>query len=905
MTTDGIRDTDAPPRSFHSGGDQWSNSPASSSAAPATGADPSRIESLLHSLVTRLEENDQRYDAALNSLENRLNDMSAHAGVARPDSVADRLDRVAEQDENLARLGRVPEADQRPPITPDTLEEIENRITRFAARTQQGGPAAPGAEIEHTPPAGRPVTVGDLDARMDELARNLENALNTRPDDASLRAIESQLAHLSDQVAKGQQQYSRVETIESNLARLMEWAQSQGSQIETAAIKAAQETARHSANDAAGIADRYDWIHQELRVLNERSREMDERTGNTLQSMNAALQSLAEQARTDGNAEPAPAMPEPPAMPEMTASSAPVSPPPPTLDANRNAVGASIPDYQEPPPRPAQQSTLDAATSYRPGKDEAAFDDDDFLASARRAAEAAATRPGTTSERSGPFSRFRRGGANRVSASLGAGRSRPVLVTATIIFLGISAALLYGQLKNRVAGPVAITPGTTSPAAPSAKPSRFDTRLPETTVDKDVSKLPTEQPRDDRSVGKRAPLVSQPSDSQTDKRITHQPAARTAKQASKAPTAAGTEPKLASLRRAPVEPRYPGVSLTTAEPDPAPARKQTMAPLVPAGPAIPVKPAPKAQTISRAETTPHPPAATKMLPASPKSRSPMPPASIGPQSLRLAAAGGNREAQFEVASRYATGNGVKRDPTRASQWYARAAAQGLAPAQYRLAALYERGQGLDKDLALARVWYERAAKQGNVRAMHNLAVMLTGTGRRPDYANAAKWYAQAARYGLADSQFNLGVLYESGLGTKKSPLQAYQWFSLASARGDAQAEKRKQSVRRTLSPDGIRTADRTVRLWRARPIDKSVNEVRPPKGGWRSVVGSAGSAPDRSLVSRAQALLNKLGYDAGVPDGVLGSQTVNAIRRFQSKNGTQVSGRVTPALISQLKALAG
>src|SRR5262249_1751996 len=100
----------------------------------------------------------------------------------------------------------------------------------------------------------------------------------------------------------------------------------------------------------------------------------------------------------------------------------------------------------------------------------------------------------------------------------------------------------------------------------------------------------------------------------------------------------------------------------------------------------------------------------------------LPPASLGPLSLRVAAAKGDPSAEFEVAARFAEGKGVKQDFKQAIVWYSKAAARGFAPAQYRLGTLFERGLGEKADLAKARVWYRRAADQGNIKAMHNLAV---------------------------------------------------------------------------------------------------------------------------------------------------------------------------------------
>ena len=58
-----------------------------------------------------------------------------------------------------------------------------------------------------------------------------------------------------------------------------------------------------------------------------------------------------------------------------------------------------------------------------------------------------------------------------------------------------------------------------------------------------------------------------------------------------------------------------------------------------------------------------------------------------------------------------------------------------------------------------------------------------------------------------------------------------------------------------------------------------------------------------SLVTRAQKLLNKLGYDAGPPNGQLGDQTRDAIKSFERRNGLDETGEVTIPLVTKLERL--
>jgi localization factor PodJL len=213
----------------------------------------------------------------------------------------------------------------------------------------------------------------------------------------------------------------------------------------------------------------------------------------------------------------------------------------------------------------------------------------------------------------------------------------------------------------------------------------------------------------------------------------------------------------------------------------------------------------------------------------------LPPATIGPLSLRLAAGKGDPSAEFEVGARFAEGKGVQQDFKQALAWYQRAASQGFAPAQYRLATLIERGLGTKADIGRAKVWYARAAEQGNVKAMHNLAVLAAGRETAtPDYATAARWFKAAAERGLADSQFNLGVLYENGLGVALDLKQAYRWLSLAARDGDPEAARRKDAIFARFGAEEKRAATELLESWKAMAVDIVVNDAKAAGEAWKA-----------------------------------------------------------------------
>ena len=312
-------------------------------------------------------------------------------------------------------------------------------------------------------------------------------------------------------------------------------------------------------------------------------------------------------------------------------------------------------------------------------------------------------------------------------------------------------------------------------------------------------------------------------------------------------------------------------------------------------------PLPPGVVFSIEDPTLGPQTATATPSPSPAGQSlPLPPSELGPLPLLQAAAQGNSRAQHAIALRYAQGQGTPQNQAEAARWLERAAGAGLAPAQYRLGAMYERGQGVANDLGRARSWYQAAAEKGNVKAMHNLAVSLSGReAGNLDYTLAAKWYAEAAAHGLADSQFNLGILAEHGLGMQKSLADAYKWFALAATAGDAEAAKRKELIKLKLDAVSLAAAEQAIAAWTSKPAAPEANEVTE-LAEWVEI----SSANSTSLVTRAQTLLNQLGYDVGTPDGLMGARTREAIRSFERKNGLEETGMVTLPLVAKLERLS-
>ncbi|MCD7059081.1 SEL1-like repeat protein [Pelagibacterium xiamenense] len=275
------------------------------------------------------------------------------------------------------------------------------------------------------------------------------------------------------------------------------------------------------------------------------------------------------------------------------------------------------------------------------------------------------------------------------------------------------------------------------------------------------------------------------------------------------------------------------------------------------------------------------------------------PEDIQPAQLREAAEEGDARAQFEVGAILTEGHVVEQDLSQAAAWYERAAAQGFAPAQYRLGNLYENGQGVDKDLEQARLWYQRAAESGNRMSMHNLASLYAGGElSSQDFDAAAHWFEEAAARGLTDSQFNLGMLYARGLGVEQSFENSYIWFSLAARSGDEDAAAARDDVARSLDADTVQRLNQTIESWIPVEIDMAANFA--PIGTWDEEFDPGREIGNADVIKRVQELLDKLGYDVGTPDGIVGPLTRAAITAFEQATGMSESGEINPRLLAVL-----
>jgi localization factor PodJL len=493
----------------------------------------------------------------------------------------------------------------------------------------------------------------------------------------------------------------------------------------------------------------------------------------------------------------------------------------------------------------------------------------DYIAAARRAAQAAAMEMNKT-QKASPAAKTNNKAGAKAKASPEQGQSslfaryrRPILMAVGAILLAAMAMPLVNTLTQTEAPAVVeeIAPEENTLVTPTA-PTSADS-VSEAVPAADVD----QQGADGESAV--ADSTEPPIDAQTpaDVEPTLAP-----------PAAAPVTISAAAPAAAPVN-----ALMAPVETGPTQTLDNSAAPVAAASPDVTVAP------VVAASEAPPAPAAEVVVPAE-----------ITPPSLSIAAKNGDPLALFEIGARYTEGRGVANNFAEAAKWYKLSADKGFALAQYRLANFLEKGTGLAPDIKEAKRYYELAATAGNASAMHNLAVIYaSGKDGAQDYAKAVEWFGKAAEHGVSDSQFNLAILYARGNGAAPDLAQSYKWFAIAAKGGDKDAAQKRDEVANAMKPDQLERARAAVDLWKVTPLDPDANSANTPDE-WAGKGLKTASIDMKKAIRNIQAILNKNGFDAGNPDGVMGAKTVTAIKSFQTSIGEEPTGQVSDKLVKEL-----
>ena len=162
-----------------------------------------------------------------------------------------------------------------------------------------------------------------------------------------------------------------------------------------------------------------------------------------------------------------------------------------------------------------------------------------------------------------------------------------------------------------------------------------------------------------------------------------------------------------------------------------------------------------------------------------------------------------------------------------------------------------------------------------------------------EYHRAVQEFREAARNGDTDAQYMLGRLNEAGNGTTQDFVQAHKWYNLAAANGHRHAAEARDALAERMTSAQVAEAQQAARDWQ--PQETASSPEAPQ------------SQPDvdtlsyRERVAEIQHELNRLGYDAGPTDGLMGERTRSAIYQYQGDRGMPQDGRASAELLKRLR----
>ncbi len=459
---------------------------------------------------------------------------------------------------------------------------------------------------------------------------------------------------------------------------------------------------------------------------------------------------------------------EAPVLPDSAAPEAPMAPPSVELDQPLDPKVANRP-LEPGSGAPDVEAIMKRVRGERPQagrQGEAETARSDFIAAARRAAQAAAAEAGT----------IRRSvQSDDVKKSSGIGdllrsRRKPILMGAVAIMLALAGlqlgkAFFAGdpQVADRGAEPAA--PGMSSQDVPAATATSGEAGPK---ASKDVSPIETA-------------AVAEPR--------TARPSAETAKAAATAPDPVPSKDDVAapvdSNEQMAAAPADGGEQVASA---PA-AADEEIAGFEP----VPVEAGPVA--LREAADSGDPKALFEIGSRYAEGRGVKSDVAAAAKWYERSAELGFAPAQYRIGNFLEKGTGVERSIAKAKTWYQLAAEQGNASAMHNLAVLY-----------------------------------AMGADGVADNDSAARWFIKAAELGVKDSQFNLGILAAKGVGVPQDLEESYKWFALVAKAGDRDAAAKRDEVANALRPEQLARARATVELWKPKPVDHDANVVEIPEG---------------------------------------------------------------------------
>lgn len=232
-----------------------------------------------------------------------------------------------------------------------------------------------------------------------------------------------------------------------------------------------------------------------------------------------------------------------------------------------------------------------------------------------------------------------------------------------------------------------------------------------------------------------------------------------------------------------------------------------------------------------------------------------------------------------------------------------------AEAQYRYAVKL---LNIHENDSQAQKWLESAAMQGHGDAAFALGERQVELGRQ------VEWFSMAAAIGQVDAQYALGDAYLNGRGTAIEPAWGLSWLERAARAGHAKAQfafgvamatgmtgapQRSEGLVWLLiaQKNGYEHADPVISTLKARLSKTVIGQSRTRANAWTNEL--SGDAENRALVRFVQYALGRMGFQAGLADGLSGDRTGQAIQAFRKAQGLgegAIDGRMVDILRERL-----
>lgn len=175
---------------------------------------------------------------------------------------------------------------------------------------------------------------------------------------------------------------------------------------------------------------------------------------------------------------------------------------------------------------------------------------------------------------------------------------------------------------------------------------------------------------------------------------------------------------------------------------------------------------------------------------------------ITTEKLHSLAIKGQVDAQLELGNRYEIGFDEDENVPEAVKWFRLAAEGGNTDAQFRLGSIYHYGaEGFPENVNEAVKWFRMAAKAGNAEAKARLgSIYYSGAEGLPENRKEGlKWLLAAIKQGCAAAERELGWCYDHGFGFEQDYSRAAEWYTKAAFKGDQLAKKYLSTLRQRSS----------------------------------------------------------------------------------------------------------